>query len=247
MKLNGTSSNTPSDDRIPNGTRHNDVYHDELIDDLGDAHASSSAQTPLREDAFVLDDAAKIDLIEEHFREIMNIMGLDLTDDSLNGTPRRVAKMFVKETFSGLNPANKPAPTLFDNKYKYGEMLVEKDITVHSYCEHHFVPIIGKAHVAYISSGNVIGLSKLNRIVQYFAKRPQVQERLTVQIAEELRQALQTDDVAVIIDAKHLCVSTRGVNDTASSTVTAEYSGKFENEATRQELQRYIAQPSPTI
>ena len=242
MKLNGTSSSTP-----PNGTPADGIYHDELIDDLGDAHASSAADTPLRDDAFALDDATKIDLIEEHFREIMTIMGLDLTDDSLRGTPRRVAKMFVQETFSGLNPANKPLPTLFENKYKYGEMLVEKDITVHSYCEHHFVPIIGRAHVAYISSGKVIGLSKLNRIVKYFAKRPQVQERLTVQIANELKIALQTDDVAVVIDAKHLCVSTRGVNDTASSTITASYGGKFEEMETRNELLRYINSAEITI
>ena len=240
MKLNGTSSNTPSHDAPPNDAPSDGIYHDELIDDLGDAHASSRTDTPLRDDAFDLDDETKIGLIADHFREIMTVLGLDLTDDSLRGTPRRVAKMFVKETFSGLNPANKPLPTLFENKYRYGEMLVEKDITVHSYCEHHFVPIIGKAHVAYISSGNVIGLSKLNRIVKYFAKRPQVQERLTMQIADELKKALQTEDVAVIIDAKHLCVSTRGVNDTASSTITSAYGGKFSEEATRRELLRYV-------
>lgn len=253
MKRNGTSSNTPRSEARPNGRASDGIHHDDpdaaelLLEEMGDAHASASTQTPLRPDAFDLDDSAKIDLIEGHFREIMNVLGLDLTDDSLKGTPRRVAKMFVQETFSGLNPANKPLPTLFDNRYRYGEMLVEKDITVHSYCEHHFVPIMGKAHVAYISSGNVIGLSKLNRIVQYFAKRPQVQERLTVQIAEDLKAALQTEDVAVIIDAKHLCVSTRGVNDTASSTVTASFGGKFGEEATRQELLRYISQPAVTI
>lgn len=228
----------------PLNTTH---LHDELIDDMGDAHASPSLETPLRDDAFELDDDFKIELITERFREIMEIMGLDLTDDSLKGTPRRVAKMFINETFSGLNPANKPTPTLFENKYQYNQMLVEKDITVQSYCEHHFVPIIGKAHVAYIANGQVIGLSKLNRIVQYFCKRPQVQERLTMQIADELRKALGTEDVAVIIDAKHLCVSTRGVHDTASTTITTAYSGKFEDEATRQELLRYIGMSNATI
>lgn len=259
MKLNGTSSNTPSEGQSTNGLSHQDGYKnghglhdhgtgtDELIDEIGDAHSATSIDTPMRPDAFSLDDDLKIDLIEAHFREIMTILGLDLTDDSLKGSPRRVAKMYVKEVFSGLNPASKPEPTLFDNKFGYNQMLVEKDITVQTYCEHHFVPIIGKAHVAYISSGNVIGLSKLNRVVEYFCKRPQVQERLTVQIAEELKRVLETEDVAVIIDAKHLCVSTRGVRDLNSSTVTSSYSGKFDEEATRQELLRYVAQPSATI
>ncbi len=257
MKLNGTSSNIPSNgsattgfsDGIDhkNGTAADNHATDELVDEIGDAHSTTSIDTPLRPDAFDLDDDLKIDLIEEHFREIMGILGLDLTDDSLKGSPRRVAKMYVKEIFSGLNPANKPEPTLFDNKFQYQEMLVEKDVTVQTYCEHHFVPIIGKAHVAYISSGKVIGLSKLNRIVEYFCKRPQVQERLTVQIAEELKRVLETEDVAVVIDAKHLCVSTRGVRDLNSSTVTASYGGKFNQEATRQELLHYIAQPNATI
>ncbi|GAB4014077.1 GTP cyclohydrolase I FolE [Spirosoma sp. KCTC 42546] len=241
MKLNGTSSNTPSNGHALNGHGH---HSDELVDELGDDHGTSSIDTPMRDDAFALDDDLKMELIEEHFREIMNILGLDLTDDSLKGSPRRVAKMYVKEIFSGLNPANKPKSTLFDNKFQYNEMLVEKDITVQTYCEHHFVPIIGKAHVAYISSGKVIGLSKLNRIVEYFCKRPQVQERLTIQIADELKRVLETEDVAVIIDAKHLCVSTRGVRDLNSTTITSSYSGKFEQEATRQELLRYVAQPS---
>jgi GTP cyclohydrolase I len=153
-----------------------------------------------------------------------------------------VAKMFVKEVFSGLDPRNKPAAKLFENKYRYNEMLVEKDITFHSHCEHHFVPIFGKAHVAYISKGHVIGLSKINRIVQYFAKRPQVQERLTVQIGNELKDALGTDDVAVILDADHMCVSSRGVKDTSSSTVTSFYSGQFENDAQkRNEFLKYIS------
>lgn len=171
----------------------------------------------------------------------MNILGLDLTDDSLQGTPYRVAKMYVKEIFSGLNPANKPKISLFENKYQYNQMLVEKDITFYSNCEHHFVPIVGKAHVAYISNGQVIGLSKLNRIVQYYAKRPQVQERLTMQIGRELQDILQTEDVAVVIDAKHLCVSSRGVQDVSSATVTAFYEGKFKEEATKNELMKYIS------
>jgi GTP cyclohydrolase I len=207
---------------------------------IGDDHIATSAETPIRPDAFLIDDELKIELIEKHFREIMNILGLDLTDDSLAGTPHRVAKMYVQEIFQGLNPANKPQIALFENKYKYSEMLVEKNITFYSNCEHHFVPIIGKAHVAYISSGKVIGLSKINRIVQYYAKRPQVQERLTVQIANELKEILGTEDVAVMIDAHHLCVSSRGVNDVNSSTVTSSYHGKFKATATLNEFLEYI-------
>lgn len=213
----------------------------ERMEELGEEHVGTSLETPLREDAFEMDDDLKIELIEKHFREIMNIMGLDLSDDSLKGTPHRVAKMYVKEVFSGLNPKNKPAAKLFENKYKYKEMLVEKDITFHSHCEHHFVPIYGKAHVAYISNGDVIGLSKINRIVQYYSKRPQVQERLTMQIGNELKEALGTADVAVIMDAYHMCVSSRGVQDTNSSTVTSFYSGKFEHdEQARNEFLKYI-------
>jgi GTP cyclohydrolase I len=233
---------------ILNGTYTNGIKHKngkmnitiEDAEEMGDLHVSTSIETPLRPDAFELDDETKIELIEERFREIMEIMGLDLTDDSLSGTPHRVAKMYVKEIFSGLNPANRPDIKLFENKYQYKEMLVEKDITFYSNCEHHFVPIMGKAHVAYISNGKVIGLSKLNRIVQYFAKRPQVQERLTMQIANEIKRVLQTDDVAVLIDAAHLCVSSRGVQDINSRTVTAEYTGKFKNDATKNEFLKYI-------
>jgi GTP cyclohydrolase I len=210
------------------------------IDEIGDEHVGTSAETPLREDAFDLDDDLKIELIQKHFKEIMQILGLDLTDDSLSGTPERVAKMYVKEIFSGLNPKNKPDVKLFENKYNYNQMLVEKDITIYSNCEHHFVPIIGKVHVAYISSGKVIGLSKINRIVQYFAKRPQVQERLTMQIGNELKSLLDTDDVAIIVDAEHLCVSSRGIEDTSSSTVTSFYSGKFETEETKREFLTYV-------
>jgi GTP cyclohydrolase I len=209
-------------------------------EEMGEHHVSSASETPIREDAFLMDDELKIELIEEKFKDIMQILGLDLSDDSLKGTPHRVAKMYVKEIFSGLNPANKPDIALFENKYKYQQMLVEKDITLYSNCEHHFVPIIGKAHLAYISSGKVIGLSKLNRIVQYYSKRPQVQERLTMQIAEELKRVLQTEDVAVVIDAHHLCVSSRGIQDVNSSTITAEYSGKFKESSIREEFLRYL-------
>ena len=211
-----------------------------LEDLLGDEHIGTSSDTPLREDAFDMDDKTKMHKIEEHFREIMNVLGLDLTDDSLKGTPKRVAKMYVQEIFSGLNPKNKPQIALFENKYKYKEMLVEKDITFYSNCEHHFVPIFGKAHVAYISNGQVIGLSKINRVVQYFARRPQVQERLTIQIAEELKRVLNTEDVAVVIDAVHLCVSSRGVQDNDSKTVTSHFGGKFNDEASRREFFTYI-------
>jgi GTP cyclohydrolase I len=211
-----------------------------LEDLIGDEHIATSADTPLRADAFDMDDKTKMRKIEEHFREIMNVLGLDLTDDSLKGTPKRVAKMYVQEIFSGLNPKNKPEIALFENKYKYKEMLVEKDITFYSNCEHHFVPIFGKAHVAYISNGQVIGLSKINRVVQYFARRPQVQERLTIQIAEELKRVLNTEDVAVVIDAVHLCVSSRGVQDNDSKTVTSHFGGKFNDEATRREFFTYI-------
>lgn len=209
-------------------------------DEMGDDHVGSNFETPLRADAFEMDDELKMELIEKHFKEIMHILGMDLTDDSLKGTPARVAKMYVKEVFSGLNPANKPKARLFENKYDYNQMLVEKDITFYSHCEHHFVPIFGKAHVAYFSSGKVIGLSKINRIVQYYAKRPQVQERLTVQIAEELKAALETEDVAVVMDATHMCVSSRGVGDTNSRTGTAHFSGKFNDEGTRREFLNFI-------
>lgn len=192
--------------------------------------------TPLRADAFEMDDDLKIELIQKHFTEIMTILGLDLSDDSLKDTPRRVAKMYVKEIFSGLNPLNKPEVTLFENKYSYRQMLVEKNITVYSNCEHHFVPIIGKAHVGYFSNGKVIGLSKLNRLVHYFSKRPQVQERLTIQIANELKRVLNTEDVAVVIEASHLCVSSRGVQDTASLTITSDFGGRFSNADVKDEF-----------
>ena len=208
----------------------------ETLDIIGEEHIATSLETPLREDAFEMDDNLKIELIQKHFKEIMYILGLDLNDDSLSGTPHRVAKMYVKEVFRGLNPANKPDVKIFENKYQYNEMLIEKNITLYSCCEHHFVPIIGKVHVAYISNGHVIGLSKINRLVQYYAKRPQVQERLTKQLAEALKEALQSDDVGVIIDAVHLCVASRGIKDTNSSTVTVSYSGRFQNEKLKAEF-----------
>jgi GTP cyclohydrolase I len=208
--------------------------------EIGDDHLYTGLETPMKADAFKLTDDEKKDRISILFEEIMDVMGLDLTDDSLKGTPKRVAKMYIDEIFSGLNPANKPKVALFDNKYQYNQMLVEKNITFYSNCEHHFVPIIGKAHVAYMSSGKVIGLSKLNRIVQYYAKRPQVQERLTNQIAEELKSILETEDVAVIIDAKHLCVSSRGIKDDTSATVTSFYGGQFNRPEKISELHNYI-------
>jgi len=210
------------------------------FEEVGNDHLYTGLETPMKKDAFALTDKEKKEKIANLFSEIMDVMGLDLNDDSLQGTPQRVAKMYIEEIFSGLNPANKPKVALFENKYQYNQMLVEKNITFYSNCEHHFVPIIGKAHVAYISSGKVIGLSKLNRIVQYYAKRPQVQERLTNQIAAELKNVLETEDVAVIIDAKHLCVSSRGIKDDTSSTVTSYFGGKFNNQEKIVELQNTL-------
>lgn len=213
----------------------------ENIQEMGDDHVLTSYDTPMRPDAFDLSDNEKIALIEEHFREIMYTLGMDLTDDSLRGTPKRVAKMYVKEIFSGLDPKNKPGISLFDNKFEYNEMLLERDITFYSNCEHHFVPFFGKAHVAYFGGDEVIGLSKLNRIVQYWAARPQVQERLTNQIGEDLQKILNTESVAIIIEASHLCVASRGIKDTHSSTVSAFYGGKFREEATKEEFLKMIA------
>jgi GTP cyclohydrolase I len=210
------------------------------IHEVGDDHLYTGLKTPMKPTAFLISDQEKKEKIAKLFGKIMDVMGLDLTDDSLKGTPERVAKMYIDEIFSGLNPNNKPKIALFDNIYQYNQMLVEKNITFYSNCEHHFVPIIGKAHIAYISSGKVIGLSKLNRIVQYYAKRPQVQERLTNQIAEDLKNTLQTDDVAVIIDAKHLCVSSRGIKDDTSATVTSYYGGKFNTPTKINELLNYL-------
>jgi len=219
-----------------NGNGTNGYSHS----DIGDNHIATSIDTPMKDNAFEMSDEEKKYRISGHMAEIMEILGLDLKDDSLRGTPDRVAKMYVEEIFSGLNPKNKPRISLFENIYKYDQMLVEKNITLNSNCEHHFLPIYGYAHVAYISSGKVIGLSKLNRIVQYFARRPQVQERLTNQIGHELMNILETKDVAVIIDARHMCVSARGIEDNTSSTVTAFYGGKFKETDKKQELHNYL-------
>lgn len=217
--------------------------NDKLIEEielLGDSHAMTSIETPLRADAFVKSDEAKIEAIQGYFQKIMEELGLDLEDDSLQGTPYRVAKMYVKEMFAGLDPKNKPKISVFDNKYEYNKMLIESDITFNSACEHHFLPIIGKAHVGYVSSGKVIGLSKINRIVDYYARRPQVQERLSMQIFNELKNALKTDNVIVVVEAEHMCVSTRGVNDKSSKTTTIEYAGVFDNETVRSDFFKLI-------
>ena len=216
------------------------INKEEFQDEIGNNHISTSAKNPVRDDAFDISDDEKIERIKKEVENILITLGMDLTDDSLKGTPNRVARMFVKEIFGGLNPAKKPSASTFENGYKYGEMLVEKNITLYSTCEHHLLPIIGRAHVAYISNGRVVGLSKINRIVEYYSKRPQVQERLTMQIVQELQSALGTEDVACIIDAKHLCVNSRGIRDIESSTVTSEFGGKFKNEQTRRELLEYI-------
>ncbi len=216
------------------------MINEDFKDDIGDNHIATSAVTPLRADAFEMSDDEKIDAIKKDVESILNTLGMDLTDDSLKGTPNRVAKMFVKEIFGGLNPNKKPGSSTFENRYKYNEMLVEKNITIYSTCEHHLLPIVGRAHVAYISNGTVIGLSKMNRIVDYFAKRPQVQERLTIQIVQELQKVLKTEDVACVIDAKHLCVNSRGIRDIESSTVTSEFGGRFKEENVRREFLDYI-------
>jgi GTP cyclohydrolase IA len=212
----------------------------DINDEIGENHIGTSAKTPLRTDAFDLTEQEKIERIQESVKDILHTLGMDLEDDSIKGTPKRVAKAFVNELFGGLNPKNMPKLSTFDNNYKYGEMLVEKNIVVYSTCEHHLLPIIGRAHVAYISKGRVIGLSKMNRIVEHFAKRPQVQERLTMQVVQSLQEALGTEDVACVIDAKHLCVNSRGIKDIESSTVTAEYGGVFKNKEVKREFLDYI-------
>jgi|TARA_B110000967_G_scaffold208931_1_gene262898 GTP cyclohydrolase I len=214
--------------------------NEERIEEIGENHVGTSAKTPLRADAFDISDEEKIERIQESVKDILTTLGMDLTDDSLKGTPKRVAKSFVNEIFMGLNPKNMPKASTFDNNYNYGEMLVEKNIVVYSTCEHHLLPIIGRAHVAYISGGKVIGLSKMNRIVEYFAKRPQVQERLTMQVVQAMQEALGVQDVACVIDAKHLCVNSRGIKDIESSTVTAEFGGKFKEKDTKREFLDYL-------
>ena len=221
-----------------------DKFLEEEFDLIGDDHFASSPETPLRDDAFEISDEEKISIIEKNVYNILETLGMDLTDDSLKGTPKRVAKAWVNELFGGLKPEKMPKTSTFDNKYSYTEMLVEKNITVYSTCEHHLLPIIGKAHVAYFSKGTVIGLSKMNRIVDYFAKRPQVQERLTMQVVKALQKALGTDDVACVIDAKHLCVNSRGIRDVDCSTVTAEFGGKFKDKNVKREFLDYIRNES---
>lgn len=210
------------------------------IDAIGDNHIGTSAETPLRKDAFDRTNDQKIETISFHYKKIMEELGLDLTDDSLSGTPYRVAKMYVTELFSGLDPKNKPKISVFDNKYEYSKMLVDSHITFNSSCEHHFLPIVGKAHIGYISSGKVIGLSKMNRIVLYYGQRPQVQERMTMQIFNELKAALQTEDVIVVVEAEHLCVSSRGITDKSSKTTTIEYGGDFGNNQIRNDFFKMI-------
>ena len=236
--MNKLDIEKPTDENKINDKHATDEFL--KFEEIGDDHFFSQLNTPLREDAFDISDDEKIEKIAEHFDQIMKILGLDMSDDSLQGTPYRVAKMYVKEIYSGLNPENRPEMRAFENKYNYDEMLIEKDISFYSTCEHHFVPIIGKAHVAYIPNKNVVGLSKLNRMVQYCARRPQVQERLTVQIAEELMKSLNTLDVAVLIEADHLCVASRGVKDINSKTITTQYNGKFKEEKVREEFLKHV-------
>jgi GTP cyclohydrolase I len=177
-----------------------------------------------------LDRKEKIDIIEQHFTAIMNTLGLDLGDDSLVDTPKRVAKMYVNEIFWGLDYDAFPKCTTVDNKMKYDEMVVERNVNVQSNCEHHFVVIDGVATVAYIPKQKVLGLSKINRVVEYFAKRPQIQERLTEQVYHALQYILETDDIAVVVDAQHYCVKSRGVEDVGSSTVTSKLGGVFKSD-----------------
>ena len=218
----------------------NSKMNDDRIEEIGENHVATSAENPIRLDAFDISDEEKIVKIEKSVKDILQTLGMDLTDDSIQGTPKRVAKAFINEMFMGLNPKNKPKASTFDNNYNYGEMLVEKNIVLYSTCEHHLLPIIGRAHVAYISDGKVIGLSKMNRIVEYFSKRPQVQERLTMQIVQAMQEALGTQDVACVIDAKHLCVNSRGIKDIESSTVTSEFGGKFKEKETKKEFLQYL-------
>ena len=222
--------------------KYNKFFED--LDLIDSDHKNFSIETPLRKDAFELSDQEKISIIQKNVKEILYTLGMDITDDSLKGTPKRVAKAYVNELFGGLNPENMPVGSTFNNKYKYSEMLVEKNITVFSTCEHHLLPIYGKAHVAYFSNSNVIGLSKMNRIVDYFSRRPQVQERLTIQVVKALQEILKTDDVACVIDAKHMCVNSRGIKDKDCSTVTGEFGGKFKDQSVKREFLDYISKES---
>jgi GTP cyclohydrolase I len=185
-------------------------------------------ETPMKPNKW--DRKEKIDAIEGYFHQIMKTLGLDMSDDSLTDTPTRVAKMYVNEIFWGLDYDAFPKCTTVDNKMKYNEMVVERNVIVQSNCEHHFVVIDGLATVAYVPKNKVLGLSKINRIVEYFSKRPQIQERLTEQIFHALQFILETEDVAVMIDAQHYCVKSRGVEDTGSSTVTVRLGGGFKSD-----------------
>ena len=220
----------------------NTLIEKEIYELIGDNHQMTSAETPMRPDAFDKSDEEKMKTIEKHFHLIMEEMGMDMTDDSLQGTPHRVAKMFIQEIFSGLNPANKPKISVFENSYNYDKMLVEANISFNSTCEHHFLPIVGKAHIGYVSSGKVIGLSKLNRIVDYYSRRPQVQERLIMQIFNELKTVLETDNVIVVMEATHLCVSSRGIKDESSFTSTIQYGGIFNEKENRNDFFHLIKQ-----
>ena len=214
----------------------NILTEQELTDIIGDNHQATSDKSPLREDAFEKSNDEKMSNIENHFFKIMEELGLDMTDGSLKGTPHRVAKMFIQEIFSGLDPKNEPKISVFENEYNYNKMLVEANISFNSTCEHHFLPIFGKAHVGYISSGKVIGLSKLNRIVDYFSRRPQVQERLIMQIFNFLKKALNTENVIVVMEGKHLCVSSRGIKHENSFTSTVQYGGIFNEKENRNDF-----------
>ncbi len=208
----------------------------ERVEFLGDNHLGTKVATPMVSTAFDKTDEEKIENIQKYFQKIMEELGLDITDDSLSGTPYRFAKMYVKELFYGLNPKHKPKLSTFDNKYGYQKMLIEQQINIDSSCEHHFLPIIGEAYVAYFPEKKVIGLSKINRLVDYYAHRPQVQERLCLQILKDLQDALGTQSVIVLINAKHLCVSSRGIKDKNSFTTTLEYGGLFEEREHRNEF-----------
>lgn len=189
-----------------------------------------TAKNPLRDDAFDIDDGLKIELIAEKVKDIIDILGLDSTNDSIKGTPKRIAKMYVNEIFKGLDPKNKPEVTVFKNEYNYHTPLVELNIPFTSFCEHHFVPIQGIANITYIPNDYVIGLSKIHRLVDFYASRPQVQERLTMQIAQELSGTLKTSNIGVVLKATHSCISCRGVEDMGSSTITSFFDGKVQSD-----------------
>lgn len=190
----------------------------------------SMLKNPLLDEAFDIDDNLKIELLTEKFKDIIKILGLDINNDSIKDTPNRIAKMYVNEVFSGLNPENKPEITVFKNEYEYNTPLMELNIPFTSFCEHHFVPIQGTANIAYIPNDFVIGLSKIHRLVDFYAKRPQVQERLTMQILQGLSSTIDTKDIGVVLKASHCCISCRGVEDIGSSTLTSIFWGKIKSD-----------------